>query len=146
MSKKTKKEISLIILYSVIAIGLVVAFQASLLVGFLFSNAWFVLVFVILLMLIGAVYGIFKLLIRTKLLDSEIGKEITVKTLIWIIVAIVSGAGALLSLFFGFQELIDLRSFLSIVMINLLAAFLTPLFILSIMKLISDVKRRKEVL
>ena len=146
MLKKTKKEIYLTILFCLIAIGSVIAIQVSLLIRLLSGNAWIALTVGLFVILTGSVYGIFKYSFSIKPSDAELGKEPIQKTLIWNVVATVSGAGAVLSLYFGYIEIIDLSSIPAIVMINLLAAFLSTLFLLSVIILISSIKRKKEEL
>jgi hypothetical protein len=144
MSERTKKETSLLVFCCVIAIGSVIAFQTSLILLFLIGFAWITLTFALIVIFIGAVYGIFKLSFGRRALDTELVKEPTRKNLIWILTAIVSGAGAIISLVFGYLEIIDLSSFPTIVSVNILGAFLVTLFLLSLMVLISRMRQSQK--
>ncbi len=139
MSQETAEKISLIILCIVIAIGSVIGLLTGILyLAFTGENGWLALIIGSVLLFIGAVYGIFKLSFSKRAPKAEREKKSSRNTLLWVVVAFVSGAGAILSYFFGMKSSDNFWLFLTIVV------FLVALCLYSIFVLISGGRQKEE--
>ena len=138
MSQKTAEKIGLILLCIGIAVGSVI----GLLVGILLQaitgeDGWLALIIGSVLLFIGAVYGIFHTFSK-RAPKAEREKKSPRNTLILVVVAFGTGAGAVLSYFFGMKMTHNFWLFLTI------ATLLAALCLYSIFVLISGGRRREE--
>lgn len=139
MSQEIAVKIGLSLLCIGIAIGSVIGF----LLGYMFfaftgESGGLALIIGSVLLFIGAVYGIFKLTSSKIAPKTEREKISPRNTRIWVVVAFMSGAGAVLSYLFGF------KSFNSIWLFLIITALLFALCLYSIFVLISGGRPREE--
>ncbi|MHA2254956.1 MAG: hypothetical protein ACXAAM_02685, partial [Candidatus Heimdallarchaeaceae archaeon] len=104
MSQDTAKKVGLIVLFIAIIVGSVFGVLYGILgLAWTGERGFIALIIGSVLAFIGAVYGIYRVSFTIRI-DRAQGKEISKRNpLAWIITAIISGAGAILTYFLGMK-------------------------------------------
>ena len=140
MPQETARKIVLSLLCIGMAIGSVVGIILGILcLAVSHDDCWLALIIGSILLFIGAVYGIFKFTFSKRAPKAEREKKSPRNTLIWVVVAFGSVAGAGLACLFR-RELFPSIWWIFFIILALLAA----LFLYSIFVLISGGRRREE--
>ncbi|NPD87917.1 MAG: hypothetical protein HGN29_04290 [Asgard group archaeon] len=146
MSKRTKKEIGLLVLYCLIVVGSGFGLFGGIIGWAWHSRSYIAVIIVIVLILIGAIYGIFHEIYtkrsqkekKTKSIERSI-REI----IIWGVVAIGSVAGEVL---IGIKLVEWSSSIASFVLFLMLICLIAALFFFSIYRLVFRGRQKKETI